>query len=57
MKDKREEESEVDNHSSDSEWDSSDEQTEHEHGDSFDKLFDGQLCMIFLEMCVNKSNV
>ena len=41
LKDKREEESEVEDHSSDSEWDSSEEGSECERGDSFDELFDG----------------
>ena len=41
LKDKREEETEVDNHSSDSEWDSSEEESECERGDSLDKFFDG----------------
>ena len=41
LKDKREEESEDDNYSSVSEWDSIDEDSEYEYGFSFDKLFDG----------------
>ena len=41
LKDKREEESEVDEFSSESDWDSSEEESEYEHGDSLEKLFDG----------------
>ena len=41
VKNKREEESEVDDSSSYSELDSSEDESEHEHGDSLDKLFDG----------------
>ena len=41
VNDKREEESEEDDSSSYSELDSSDDESEHEYGDSFDKLFDG----------------
>ena len=41
LKHPREEESKVDDYSSDSNWDSSDEESEHEYRYSFDKLFDG----------------
>ena len=41
LKDKREEGSEVDDYSSYSDLDSSDEESECEYGDSIDKLFDG----------------
>ena len=57
LKDKREEESEVDDHSSDFKWDSSEEESEYEHVDSLDKLLDGQLCVNCLKNCTSKSNV
>ena len=41
----REEQSELDDCASESEWDSSEDENEHEHGVSFGELFDGQLCM------------
>ena len=37
--------------------DSSEEENECECGDSFDKSFDGWLCVNCLEMCANKINV
>ena len=40
LKDKREEESEVDDFSSESDWNSSEEERDYEHRDSLGKLFD-----------------
>ena len=41
LKNKREEESEVDDFSSEFDWDSSEEESEYEHGESLGKPFDG----------------
>ena len=46
LNDKREKESEVDDFSSEYDWDSSEEESECEHGDSLGKLFDSQFVWI-----------